>query len=266
MNNESAKVIVSLIGVAGLFLYGYLIFMSDISADYQKYTVLAASLGVLYPLGALSDNEYLSGNGYKAFGIGLLGACVILFAGYASKIDTEDGLIWDFFKAITTEGYRYFYFFLLLVANILPLVSKKYSIWLSAFTVGIMIPVLIASVLALAIIVGVLSALGASGKSNKGTSSWSSIFSSPSSTNSNTNNERKSTSSSEPKTSSSYVPHAHFRIVWRHNSQPLTYNADFELPVDATVSDFERKLKKMHGGDATIVSYRRGNDPTVYLE
>ncbi len=104
MNNESAKVIVSLIGVAGLILYGYLIFMSDISADYQKYTVLAASLGVLYPIGTLSDNEYLNGNGYKTFGIGLLGACVFLFAGHASKIDTEDGLIWDFFKAITIDN------------------------------------------------------------------------------------------------------------------------------------------------------------------
>ena len=42
MNEKTAKIIVSLIGVAGLILYGYLIFMSDISADYQKYTVLAA--------------------------------------------------------------------------------------------------------------------------------------------------------------------------------------------------------------------------------
>ena len=265
MNDNSSRVIVSLIGVAGLILYGYLLFMCDISVENQKYTVLAASLGVLYPLISLTENEFFISGKWKALGVGFAGLCVILIAGFASKVDTQDGLAWDFINAITTDGYRYFYFFLLVVANICPLVSKQISVWLSPFTIGIMIPVILASLLMLAIIIAGLSLLGAYGKSNKGTSSWSSIFSSPSSTNSNTN-ERKSVSSSEPKKSPSYVPRAHFRIVWRHNSQPLTYNADFELPVDATVSDFERKLKKMHGGDATIVSYRRGNDPTVYLE
>ena len=257
MNNESAKVIISLIGVAGLILYGYLIFMSDISADYQKYTVLAASLGVLYPLGALSDNEYLSGNGYKAFGIGLLGACVILFAGYASKIDTEDGLIWDFFKAITTEGYRYFYFFLLLVANILPLVSKKYSIWLSAFTVGIMIPVLIASVLALAIIVGVLSALGASGKSNGSSNSWSSIFSGTSGTNTKSNKEETSImDSSQPS-----EPLFNFKIEWDHSDgsrlgpEPISYTQYIRLPRNSSYAVISKALKKMHGSNAKVLRY-----------
>ena len=266
MSDKSAKVIISLIGVAGLILYGYLLFMSDISVENQKYTVLAASIGVLYPLISLTDNEFFIENKWKALGAGFAGLCIILIAGYASKVDTQDGLVWDFVNAITTDGYRYFYFFLLVVANICPLVSKKIAVWLSPFTIGVMIPVILASLLLLALIVAGLSLLGAYGKSNKGTSSWSSIFSSPSSTNSNTNKERISASSLEPKKSPSYVPHATFRIVWRHNSQPLTYNADFDLPVDATVSDFERKLKKMHGGDATIVSYRRGNDPTVYLE
>lgn len=256
MNNESAKVIVSLIGVAGLILYGYLIFMSDISADYQKYTVLAASLGVLYPLGALSDNEYLSGNGYKAFGIGLLGACVILFAGYASKIDTEDGLIWDYFKAITTEGYRYFYFFLLLVANILPFVSKKYSVWLSAFTVGIMIPVLIASLLVLAIIVGVLSALGASGKTNGSSNTWSSIFSGTSGANSNTSKEASITDFSQPS-----EPLFNFKIEWdnsdgsRLGPQPISYTQYIRLPRNSSYAEISKALKKMHGPNAKVLRY-----------
>lgn len=256
MNNESAKVIVSLIGVAGLILYGYLIFMSDISADYQKYTVLAASLGVLYPLGALSDNEYLSGNGYKAFGIGLLGACVILFAGYASKIDTEDGLIWDFFKAITTEGYRYFYFFLLLVANIFPFVSRKYSIWLSAFTIGIMIPVLIASLLALAIIIGVLSALGASGKTNGSSNSWSSIFSGTSGANTKSNKEANVTDLSQPS-----EPLFNFKIEWdnsdgsRLGPKPISSTQYIRLPRNSSYAEISKALKRMHGSNAKVLRY-----------
>lgn len=185
MSDKSAKVIISLIGVAGLILYGYLLFMSDISVENQKYTVLAASIGVLYPLFSLTDNEFFIENKWKALGVGFASLCIILFAGYTSKVDTQDGLVWDFVNAITTDGYRYFYFFLLVVANICPLISKKLSVWLSPFTIGIMIPVIIASLLLLALIVVGLSILGAYGKSNKGSNSWSSILSSPSTSNTN---------------------------------------------------------------------------------
>ena len=110
MNNKSTKVIISLFGVAGVILYGYLLFICDISVEYQKYTVLAASIGVLYPLISLTDNEFFYINKWKTLGVGFAGLCIITVAGFASKVDTQDGLVWDFLNAITTDGYRYFYF------------------------------------------------------------------------------------------------------------------------------------------------------------
>ena len=111
MSNKSVKVMVSLIGVAGLILYSYLILKADISVENQKYTVIAASIGVLYPLISLTDNEFFNEKKWNALGVGFAGLCIILFAGFASKVDTQEGLVWDFLNAITTDGYRYFYFF-----------------------------------------------------------------------------------------------------------------------------------------------------------
>ena len=264
MKDDSVKTIVSLLGIAGFILYGYLLFMSDISAEYQKYTVIVASLGLLFPMVSLSSIELMPGKKYKAYGIGFVGACVILSAGYFSKVDTEDGLIWDFLTAISTEGYRYFYFIILLLANICPLISKRYSFWLSAFTIGVMLPVLITSLLVLAIIIGGLSALGASGKSNSSSNSWSSIFSNSSGTNDHKNGGDNP--SSLHKDDYSYTPRVYYKVEWKHNRQPLTSTAHLELPFDATVNDFKNRLQKMYGGEITIVSYRRGSAPTVYLE
>ena len=108
MSNKSVKVMVSLIGVAGLILYSYLILKADISVENQKYTVIAASIGVLYPLISLTDNEFFNEKKWNALGVGFAGLCIILFAGFASKVDTQEGLVWDFLNAITTDGYRYF--------------------------------------------------------------------------------------------------------------------------------------------------------------
>lgn len=259
MNNETAKVIVTLLGVAGLTLYGYLLFMSDISVENQKYTVIAASLGLLFPMVSLSRNEFLPGNEYKAYGIGLLGVSIILFAGYYSKVDTESGLIWDFFKAISTERYRVFYFFILLLTNICPLISKRYSVWLSAFTIGVMLPVLIASLLVLAIIIGGLSALGASAKSNSSTNSWSSIFSNSS----DSGNSLRSREITEQQMSQSSEPLYTFWIEYdfsegsRMGPDALSHTMNVRLPGNASFSDIDKVLKKRWGNKAKVLKYWR---------
>lgn len=246
MNDESVKTFVSLLGVAGFILYGYLLFMSDISVENQKYTVIVASLGLLFPMVSLSSSELLPGNKYKAYGIGFVGACVILAAGYSSKVDTEDGLIWDFLTAISTEGYRYFYFIILLLSNICPLISKRYSVWLSAFTIGIMLPVLIASLLVLAIIIGGLSALGASGKSNSSSNSWSSIFSNSS----DTGNSVRSSETTEQQMSQSSEPLYMFWIEYdfsegsRMGPKALSHTMCVRLPGNASFSEIDKVLKK----------------------
>lgn len=191
MSEKSAYVIVSLIGVAGLLLYFYLLVMCDISPESLKYTVIAASIGLLYPTLSLFDNEDLQFNGWKAVGVGVAGLCIVLISGFATKVQTSEGVIWDFLNAVTIKGWLYFYLVLLIIANICPLVLKKYSIWVSPFVIGIMTPVLLASLLLLAIIIGGLSLLGLFGKSDKTSSSLGSLFtSSPSTSNTNTTQER----------------------------------------------------------------------------
>lgn len=246
MSNETTKVIFILLGVAGLALYGYLLFMSDISVENQKYTVIAAALGLLYPAISLSSNELLNENGFKILGVGLLGLCVILIAGYASKIDTEEGVVWDYLNAITTDKYRYFYFLILLVANICPLISKKYSIWISAFVIGIMTPVTIASLLLLLAIILGLSLLGSSGKSNNSSNSWSSIFSS--SSNTDTHDKKKSIIQKDN------VRRRNFKVIYSHGG-PLTYTQHLiDMPEDISFSEIEREIRRMHG-NVKVESY-----------
>lgn len=276
MSDNSARVIVSLIGVAGLILYGYLLFMCDISVENQKYTVLAASLGVLYPLISLTDNEFYISGKWKALGVGFAGLCIILIAGFASKVDTQDGLVWDYVNAITTDGYRYFYFFLLVVANICPLVSKQISVWLSPFTIGIMIPVILASLLMLAIIIAGLSLLGAYGKSNKGTSSWSSIFNSTSSTSNNTVPQKSEAPKRTKGTDNrryAILDIEYARDEYAAKNAVGFYHAREALPADFTYNQISRYLKKkyMLGYDPVIVNTKIKNytskdsvDPNAY--
>ncbi len=116
--------------------------------------------------------------------------------------------------------------------------------------------------LAVIFVLGAVSGKAQSGHSGETTSSsWSNVFSS------NDSNTTSSNQTVDNKiTDNGYHPKAYFQVEWKHNGQPLTFNANFHLPVDATVSDFVRELHKLHGGEITIVSYRRGNEPTVYLE
>ena len=274
MSDKSAKVIISLIGVAGLILYGYLLFMSDISVENQKYTVLAASIGVLYPLISLTDNEFFIENKWKALGVGFASLCIILFAGYTSKVDTQDGLVWDFVNAITTDGYRYFYFFLLVIANICPLVSKKISVWLSPFTIGIMIPVILASLLLLALVIVGLSLLGAFGKSNSGSNSWSSIFSNTSGT---SNSSKEPTKPIQVKGNDNrryaLLEIEYARDEYAARNAISYYKALENLPLDFSSNQISRYLQKkyMLGYDPVIVKtkikdYRNKDsvDPIAY--
>ena len=153
MFNDNNKIIATIVGVAGLILYAYLLFFADISPEKQKYTVLAAALGVLYPIASLSNNMYYSWNTGKVWGVGIASACLIIIIGLITKVETSDGLIYDLFNSISSQGYRYFYLLLLIVANIYPLVSEEDSIWTSAFAIGIMAPVIIASLLVLLAII-----------------------------------------------------------------------------------------------------------------
>jgi len=257
MSNESAKVIVSLIGVGGLLLYGYLILIYDTPVEYLKYTVILSSLGILYPLVSLSNNEYFKENQWKVWMVGLTSMGIILIAGYSSKVTTNDGLIWDFYNAVSSEGYRLFYFVILIAANICALASKKLSLWCSAFTIGFMSPVILASIIIFAIIVIGLIALGSSSKSNS-VSSWTNIF----------NSSNPSSSSSETEGKQNYTESKpillSFKVEWKERTQPLTYTAFFNLPANASVNDFKRELYKLgRNKDIIIINYRRGNDPTI---
>lgn len=276
MSDNTAKIFYSLIGVAGLILYGYLILKADISVENQKYTLLAASLGVLYPLMSLTDNEFLVGNGWKAIGVGFVGICIILFAGYVSKVDTEEGIIWDLFNALSTERYRLLYLIILAFANIFPLISKKYSVWGSAFTIGLMTPVIIASLIALAILAIGLAFLGALGKSNNSSNSWSSIFTNSSD---NSNNESRTNSNNILRNKGNvnrryaYLTIKYSRSVEESRNIDSLYKTSEALPLDFSYDQISRYLKKKYclGYDPVIVNTRvhhyieeDGVDPYAY--
>ena len=257
MSSKSAKVITSLIGVMGVILYGYLIFICNIPEDYQKYTVLASAVGLLYPVVSLSDNEFLVGKGYMAFAIGFVGTCAIFIVGYTSKDNTDAGVVWDFLVAITSEAFRYLYFFLLIIANVFSLMSKKISMWLSSFIIGFMMPVLI---LVLIILVIGVSILGATSKS-KGSSnlSWSSIFSNTSDGENNKREDVKISNSNNLPQSSELIYTFNIEYDYSNGSRkgldPISYNQRISLPRNASLSDISKALKRMHGPNATVLRY-----------
>ena len=255
MSEKSAYVIVSLVGVAGLLLYSYLLVMGDIAPENQKYTVIAASVGLLYPIISLSNNEDIKLYGWKVFGVGFAGLCIILISGYATKVQTSEGVIWDFLNAVTTKEWLYFYLFLLIVAHLFPLVLKKYSIWVIPFVIGFMIPVLIASLLALAIFVAGLYLVSLYGKSNNTSNSWSSVFSSSSKTTNNTA-PQKTVKSTQTKGVDN-KRYAYFLVTW--GSDALNHTSWTEaFPVDMTHDQISKYMKRAHvvGDGSSLVSVK----------
>ena len=250
MSDKSANVIVSLIGVAGLLLYFYLLVMGDIAPENQKYTVIAASAGLLYPAISLFESEDVKLYGWKALGVGLVGLCIILISGFAIKVQTSEGVIWDFLVAVTTKGWLYFYLVILIVANLCPLALKRYSIWVIPFVIGIMVPVVIATLLLLAIIIGGLSLLGLFGKSDKTTNSWSSILSSSSC---NSNNGSSQTSIKQNITKKvDNRRYAWIKIEYARDEYDAInaigyYKAKEALPTDFTNEKISKFLKKKYG-------------------
>ena len=276
MSDNTSKIIVSLLGVAGLILYGYLIFLADVSAEYQKYTVIVASLGVLYPLISLIDNEHLTGNAWKAIGIGSLGACLILLAGYGAKVNTNDGLGWDFFNAISTEHFRMFYLIILVIANVVPLISKKFSVWVSSLIIGLMIPVIIASLIALAIVAIGLAILNAAGKSNNSSNSWSSLLTNSSGSSNKGSGANKNSfiqTKGNDNRRYAYLIIRYARSVDESRNTDSLYKASEALPLDFTFDQISTYLKKKYGlgYDPVIVNTRvhhyiekDGVDPYAY--
>lgn len=258
MSEKSAYVIVSLIGVASLLLYSYLLVMGDIAPENQKYTVIAASVGLLYPIISLSNNEDTKFYGWKIFGVGFAGLCIVLISGFATKVQTSEGVIWDFLNAVTTKEWLYFYLIILIVANICPLVVKKYSVWVIPFVIGIMAPVLIASILLLVIFVVGLFIASLYGKSNNTSNSWSSAFSSSSSSTNNTA-PHKSVKSAQTKGMDNRR-YATLIIEYARDEYAVRnaigyYKAIENLPLDFSYDQISRYLQKkyMLGYDPVIV-------------
>lgn len=255
MSEKSASVIVSLIGVAGLLLYSYLLIMGDIAPENQKYTVIAASVALLYPIISLSNNEDTKLYGWKIFGVGFVGLCIVLISGYATKVQTSEGVIWDFLNAVTTKEWLYFYLIILIVANICPLVLKKYSVWVIPFVIGFMIPVLVASLLVLAIFVAGLYLVSLYGKTNNTSNSWSSIFSNTSKTTNNTT-PQKTVKSAQTKGVDN-KRYAYFLVTW--GSDSLNHTSWTEaFPVDMTHVQISKYMKRAHvvGDGSSLVSVK----------
>lgn len=264
IKTESSSNIMICVGFVGLAFYGYLLFGNNLSVEELKYSVFVCTIASLLPF-ALTirrmKTDFSTGN-FSLIAIG--SAAIFTLVAYSMVKATDDGILFDFFAVISSENFRRLYFAMLIISSICPLVWDNGAPWILGAVVGILIPIALYTILLILVFIIGCYILSLFGKSNRSSTSWSSIFS----TTSGSNIKKQENSASSPmlNESPSYTPCAQFLVEWRQNNQPLTHNIHFELPVDATVKDFIRKLKKMYGGEITIVSYRRGNDPTIYLE
>ena len=175
IKTENSSNIMIGVGVLGLLAYGYILIFSDISAEYLKYSVLVCAFASLLPF-AITIRKMTSdfSTGYY-WGVVVCVAALVFLVAYSMMKPTDEGIVFDLFAVVSSDSFRWLYLVLIIIATICPFIWEKGAPWISAITIGVLIPVIFSTILVLlAIVIGcyVLSLYGKSNNSSSSLKSW----------------------------------------------------------------------------------------------
>lgn len=163
------------VGVLGLLAYGYILIFSDISTEYLKYSVLACAFASLLPFAVTIRKMTTDFSTGYYWGVVVGVAALVFLVAYSMMKPTDEGIVFDLFAVVSSDNFRWLYLVLIIIATICPFVWEKGASWISAITIGVLIPVILSTILVLlAIVIGcyVLSLLGKSNNSSSSLKSW----------------------------------------------------------------------------------------------
>ena len=164
MKSINSMKIVSLIGSAIFLLFAYLLLVSNVSDGYLKYILLLSPSGLFYPIAALWEDGSLQNKKWRVIIIAFL-SMLFFYADACSTItETGNGLLYDLYMTISTQMYQVCLLFFMLVANVCTLISKKVSLWITPIVLGIMLPIALATIVAIVAIIIGLFMMGSSSK------------------------------------------------------------------------------------------------------
>lgn len=166
------------VGLVGLLAYGYMLIFSDISPEDLKYSVLACSFAAFLPF-AITIRKITTDFSTGSFwGIVIVVAAIFSFVAYSKMKATEDGVLFDLFAVVSSDGFRWLYLSLLVISTLFPFILKKGAPYVLAITLGVIIPVILYTIIILVVILIGCYVLSLFGKSNKTSSSLGSLFTS----------------------------------------------------------------------------------------
>ena len=102
-------------------------------------------------------------------------AALVFLVAYSMMKPTDEGIVFDLFAVVSSDSFRWLYLVLIIIATICPFVWEKGAPWVSAITIGVLIPVILSTILVLlAVVIGcyVLSLFGKSNNSSSSLKSW----------------------------------------------------------------------------------------------
>jgi hypothetical protein len=252
IKTESSSNIMICVGFVGLAFYGYLLFGNNLSVEELKYSVFVCTIASLLPF-ALTIRRLKTDFSARNFSLIAIGsAAIFTLVAYSMVKATDDGILFDFFAVISSENFRWFYFAMLIISSISPLVWDNGAPWILGAVVGILIPIALYTILLILVfIIGfyILSLFGKSkGASSSGIGNWLSDLS---------NNNRQDSKPEQPKRSTvvdnrryawldiEYCRRSDYEISGGRISNP--YKAHECLPVDFTFDQIAKYLRKKYG-------------------
>ena len=178
IDTEKTSNILIGVGLVGLLAYGYMLIFSEISPENLKYSVLVCSFAALLPF-AITIRKITTDYSTGSFwGIVIVVAAIFSFIAYSMMNATKDGILFDLFAVVSSEGFRWLYLSLLVISTILPFIWEKGAPYVLAITLGVIIPVILYTIIILVVILIGCYVLSLFGKSNNTSSSLGSLFTS----------------------------------------------------------------------------------------
>ena len=254
IDTEKTSNILIGVGLVGLLAYGYMLIFSDISPEDLKYSVLACTFAAFLPC-AITIRKITTDFSIGIFwGIVIIVAAIFSFVAYSMMKATEDGILFDLFAVISSEGFRWLYLSLLVISTIFPFIWEKGVPYVLAISLGVIIPVFLYTILILVAIWIGCYVLSLFGKSNNTSSSLSSLFTS---TNSGKSTQLEVQNNVKPtqKRTVDNKRYAYFLVRWGHDSEVQTSWTE-AFPVDMTHEKISEYMKRAHvmGDGTSLVS------------
>lgn len=226
IDSEKTSNILIGVGLVGLLAYGYMLIFSDISPENLKYSVLACTFAAFLPCAITIRKITTDFNIGIFWGIVIIVAAIFSFVAYSMMKATEDGILFDLFAVISSEGFRWLYLSLLVISTIFPFIWEKGAPYVLAISLGVIIPVFLYTILILVAIWIGSYVLSLFGKSNNTSSSLSSLFTSSPKT-SNTRPVQEKTQTASKPVSTNVVQNKRSNTISKEEEKRRNREIDF---------------------------------------